>query len=242
MMTPSAPHSKEYLELLKELLRICCFVNVYTEFITIFSVGNYNDLNKKTTSENHDIKWQSLSEEWHKLTGLMSPGEFTQLCLQILITRAVESFQYYIGEMLSRLFRERPEILRSSETVKLNEILKFRNMQDFVKWAAERKVINLSYGGLEDIVEYLTERIGVKVESSGEYFEAVKEAVEVRNIIVHNRGRVNSLFINRTGRKDLCEGNLFELSAVYVTDGIRSLEQYGGDLDTSILNHFGLSH
>src|SRR6185437_10684245 len=70
--------------------------------------------------------------------------------------------------------------------------------------------------------------------------KSASEYLEVRNIIVHNSGRVSKLFLRRTNRQDLQLNSEFPLSIDYVDQGSEALQQLASELDFAILSHFNL--
>jgi hypothetical protein len=71
--------------------------------------------------------------------------------LEMMLSRATENFLTYVTELLTLVFRTRPETLRTSETVRLDAILKHVNMEDLIHELAERRVNQLSYQGMRDL-------------------------------------------------------------------------------------------
>lgn len=71
-------------------------------------------------------------------------------------------------------------------------------MKALARDLAERKVDSLSYTSFERLREYFRDRFNLEPCSTGE-FEKIRNAIELRNISVHNRCRVNSRYVERTG-------------------------------------------
>ena len=66
--------------------------------------------------------------------------------------RHVENFLNYLSSLLNEIFIQRPEILKSSEKIDLEIVLGHSSIEDLVQTIAERKVENLSYKSLIDLV------------------------------------------------------------------------------------------
>jgi len=119
------------------------------------------------------------------------------LLLEMMLCRGADNFLTYVTELLAVVFRTRPETLRSSETVRLDAVLKHATMAELVHDLAERRVNQLSYQGMRDLSTYLTERLGFDLFPKPESLERAVRIIETRNLIVHNRGIVNELFLSR---------------------------------------------
>ena len=66
------------------------------------------------------------------------------------------------------------------------------------------------------------------------------ELIEVRNIVVHNAGFVNDLFIKRTKRDDLILGQPFPLDMHYFANTQQDFRDVAESIDKAILEHFDL--
>ncbi len=161
---------------------------------------------------------------------------------EVSITRSVEAFDYYLSQILLKVFTKRPDIFRASEyKAEVREFLEAGSVPEFMKRYAEKKVNELSYMGLPKIIEYLNNRLGLGFDTKTSSFQAACEIVEERNILVHNAGHVNKLFLQRTGRTDLVEGDLYPLTLDYLKDRFKELTKTAGNLDVVITSHFKLN-
>jgi hypothetical protein len=111
--------------------------------------------------------------------------------------RLVDNFLSYLSASLQAILLKRPEMLRSSETARLEDVLKFTRFKDLISFLADRKINELGYGGLQGIEEFVVERTGLKLVANVETRALLLVAVELRNIYTHNRGIVNDLFLRR---------------------------------------------
>lgn len=156
---------------------------------------------------------EQLRTVWSKFTSDMGPSQFHRLCDEMRICRYVDSFHYYLSSMLREVFLQRPETLRTSAQVKLRDVLACADIDEVVRLVAERKVDTLAYQGLDEVMEYLQSSLGMPAPAESSLVGRVREAIEVRNVIVHNAGRVNKHFLRRTGRTDLADGTAFPLDS-----------------------------
>jgi len=162
--------------------------------------------------------------------------------LGVTITSSVDSFYYYLSQILLKVFTKRPDIFRASENkAEVREFIEAGSLPEFMKRFAEKRVNELSYMGLPKIVEYLNNRLGLGFDVMDSSFQAACELIEVRNILVHNVGRVNKLFLQRTGRTDLHEGDLYPLTFDYLRDKSIELASFTEKLDGMITSHFKLN-
>ena len=145
-----------------------------------------------------------------------------------MLVRHVENYLNFLSSLLKVVFIARPEVLRSSEKIDLETVFRHSSIDDLVKTVAERKVDSLSYASFGDLADYFTEKFHITLVSDKD-LQSVVEAIETRNISVHNRCIVNQRYLSRTGRKNL---NLGEIRSL----GIEDLEQIAVVLTQSAIS------
>ena len=97
-------------------------------------------------------------------------------------------------------------------------------MKDLVAFVTDRKVNELSYGGLREMENFIRERLGVELFATPDQRQTLGIFIELRNIHTHNRGVVNELFLNRIASERRREFSLGKYHAVDFDD----LETLGG--------------
>jgi len=168
--------------------------------------------------EDDPIKKEHLKEKWEKRKDSVTTftlSEKQQFFLEVLLVRHIENYLNYLSSLLREIFIQRPETLRSSDKVELEAVLKHDSIEDFVKTCAERKVEGLSYSSLKHLQEYFADHFSLTFLSQAD-FPILNEAVEVRNISVHNRCIINKRFISKTGGSPSLEGTRKKLKVKYL--------------------------
>ena len=125
--------------------------------------------------------------------------EYSKQLSRDLIVSMANNFLCYLSEILQDVMNKKHEILRSSERITTEEALQFNRVQDLRAFIADRKINELSYGGLRQMRDFISERLGVEMIAADEQRALLTIFVELRNIHTHNRGVVNQLFLNRIG-------------------------------------------
>jgi hypothetical protein len=113
---------------------------------------------------------------------------------QIMLSRAIESFDLYLTTILRDIFLAKPEILKSEGSVDIASIIEAGSYDGLIWRIAERKVHELSYKSLGELRKFVVGRTGVDLFPSPATFEMATLASEVRNLIAHNDCVVNDLF------------------------------------------------
>jgi hypothetical protein len=166
---------------------------------------------------------------------------FARFVMEMMLIRGTDNFLSYLSELLALIFTSRPETLKSAETVKLEDILQHATMDDLVKRLAERRVERLSYQGMKDLQKDLTERLNFEIFPSCEPLSRAVRIIEIRNLLVHNRGVVNRTFLARTGDSSMPIGSLFELRPHPLISDLDFLAHSVLDIDERASVKFGLA-
>ncbi|OYU69407.1 MAG: hypothetical protein CFE28_04965 [Alphaproteobacteria bacterium PA2] len=116
---------------------------------------------------------------------------------QNLVLRATNAFLLYYSEIIQAAIFKRPEILKSKQTIRWDELLGFTRFDDVVRYLIDKKVNELSYAGLGQMEEFMFERLGLAGSITDEQRALTAILVEIRNIYTHNRGVVNGIFLAR---------------------------------------------
>lgn len=169
--------------------------------------------------------------------------EFGSLNSKNLAVNIVDAFLWFISATIQGAMKQRPEMVKSGESVKIEDIFEFRNKKELIDYLIDRKVNSISYGGMSRVEKFIAEAIGVATFPDEETRALMQIFIEVRNIQVHNRGIVNRVFLGRVTkhqrfqfvegqRAHLCFEELVELTRVCVRTAI--------DLDMKICKKFGI--
>jgi len=154
-----------------------------------------------------------------------------QFFLETALVRHVENYLNYLSSLLFEIFTQKPETLRSSEKIEITTVLDCENISDVVRVFAEKKVENLSFSSIRELYDFFKERFKLKLFSE-DLIPNVVEAIETRNISVHNRCIINRRYISKTGsdsellgkRKDLNITKLNEFVSIFL-ESVKILDQ-----------------
>ena len=235
-------HSREFIEYLWDVQP-----NSNILFLIDSLMGNIHilaeHLPEPTTEEEqkmymlHDFMINKVGQNIH-------PEQYKRWWIEVWISRIVDGLQYYLSQILLRVYTERPEMLKMSENIiEVREVLEAGSIEALIHNYAEQKVAGLAYKGLPKLIEYMSTSFKLRFDTSHPDFQATCEIVEVRNIIVHNRGRVSKTFLQRLPSKaneGLHVGDIYPLDFKYAVDANNQLQRFVGVLDQRIVEHFKL--
>jgi hypothetical protein len=176
-----------------------------------------------TFFKDHPTEKVKLTKDWESRRSTVEDlQEHRQFLMEVILVRHVENYLNYLSSLLREVFLARPEALRSAEKIELEVVLRHDSIEDLVKTITERKVEALSYSSFADLAEYFLEKFHITLVPHANR-QLVIEAIETRNISVHNRCIVNQRFVSRTGGKLEAVGKLRDLVLPEVEETARQL-------------------
>jgi hypothetical protein len=167
-------------------------------------------------------------------------GLYKDLLFQTVLCREVDNYLTYLTDLLTLVFKARPETLKSRETVTIEEALSHDTIDDLVHSLAEKRVPNLSYLGLLDLSKYFSERLGLSIfDDASDAIEA-NALVAARNLLVHNRGIVDKTFLETVPDCPLTLGDMLEPSSQEVLAAQVLFPRLTSELERKAAKKFGI--
>lgn len=114
---------------------------------------------------------------------------------QMAYSRTIDNMLIYFKEILAEVIIKKPQILKSNETERLDFILNYENINELRIALSEKKIEHLFYAGIEKIEDFFYTRLGISIFKDKNDKHDFNQAIKNRNIIVHNRGRINTEYL-----------------------------------------------
>lgn len=122
---------------------------------------------------------------------------YKDLAFDLLNARIVDIFLCYLSDLFAAIYMNNPEMLKSQNEMKVEEILTHSTMDQLVQSIAERKVNDLAYLGFAKLVQTVEKQMGLALVPDSDVYQKMLFAIEFRNLFVHNHGIVNKIFKDR---------------------------------------------
>jgi hypothetical protein len=241
--TPTLPEVgttafSEYLISWHQINRFYQFVLTMVSSIEHVSTVAHEAL---VSTEHDETKRIEMISQWEIRRGPVHElKENRQFFLEVIYVQHVENFLAYLSGLLFDVFTQRPETLRSSEKVDIASVLKHDSIESLVRELAERKVEALSYSSFADLSDFFHERFGLRVGTDVQR-EKITEAIEIRNISVHNRCLVSKRFTARLPASQIQIGQRYELYVHHVDRIVPLLLEFVRDLDQDMIRKLSLT-
>lgn len=166
---------------------------------------------------------------------------FGQMLFEMVLQRAADNFLTYVADLLALVFTKNPHVLKSQEKVSYEEVLECTTMDEVVSRLAERRIHELSYKGMRELQNDLSKRMNFWLFESDEDLDRAIFLIEARNLIAHNQGRVNRIFLARVkGIDTYLEGQRLQLNFDDVESNQRFLLEAVLDIDRRASEKFVL--
>lgn len=160
---------------------------------------------------------------------------------QMTFSRSVDNFLSYISDLLFEIFVHRPEMLRSKEKIDVSQALDFSDKDQLVHYLAERKVNELAYKGIIELSEYVNNTLGFPLVESKVELEEISKVVQIRNLIIHNRGIVSRRAIDKCPLLGFSVGDEIQLDDKEVIKVYDLLNKAVISIDEKAIGKFGLA-
>ena len=166
-------------------------------------------------------------------------GQFRRLMAEVVLSRAIDSYLTYVSELLSLVFKERPETMRSKEQIPLDFILRFDSMEELQEAVAERRVERLAYRGMGELAGWVKETLGFALIPDRDQLKLVERLVEQRNLLVHHRGVIDHRYVRKVGSSDGAVGEMLKVKEG-AKHAVTALAEVAGEADQRAAVKWGL--
>ena len=154
----------------------------------------------------------------------------------------VDSFLTYVTDLLTTIYKTKPQALRSGEQVRIDEVLRFSTMDELIEFFSERKVHQLFYQGMKTWHRVLEKELSLSIFKVPHELERAILLVEKRNLVRHARGIVNKVFLQRQPYSGYSLGERLKFDRGQVTEDILFLAKTVANVDVTAVEKFKIDH
>lgn len=154
-----------------------------------------------------------------------------------MFVRNVENFETFLSDILAKLYHQKPDMLKSKETITIDEVLQFENREELIKYIAETRIMKLQMQGLRAVNKYVNERHGLKWFSDSDV-ELLNKVTATRNLIVHNKSRINFHYLSLYPNSNFSVGEKIQVRKVADSE-ICNVLSIASKVDATTVEKFG---
>ncbi|HYI10942.1 MAG TPA: hypothetical protein VEK57_17935 [Thermoanaerobaculia bacterium] len=155
-----------------------------------------------------------------------------QLMFQMFFCRHADNFQIFLEEMVRDIAETQPELL---EGVKIKGADKLDPAQRRAK-----RLDRVSRLSLRELGELLSSTIGFNLFTSTADAAIVERLFDIRNLITHNYGIADTMFLSRHPDFGLAEGEQLQFEPEDIGSAFQRLNEASGDIQKRAQARFGL--
>jgi hypothetical protein len=141
----------------------------------------------------------------------------------------VSSAEWFLAQLLHQYFKEYPLAIGSHDKVfNFDDLRDFNTIDDARTHLIESKIEGLLRGSISDWFNYLKSHLKLSLEYIEPYEADLIEVTQRRNLLVHNGGVVNSIYMSKVPeevRSDVKLGHPIEVSEKYLEKALRTIER-----------------
>lgn len=123
-----------------------------------------------------------------------------ELMYMLLFSHAVDNFQSYLSDLLHHILEHYPKAMFGKK-IDAKVLYEVPDLDSLKRRAVDKYVMDLGYKNAGELAEFLKDNFGLVTLSHSLTKLRLNRAIQIRNIIAHNRGIVNDVFIFRSGSK-----------------------------------------
>jgi hypothetical protein len=159
---------------------------------------------------------------------------------EVLITRVVGSFEYYISKVLRIMIIKHPKRFENSK-VDMIDVIEANDISELIQTFADKKVRELGFKGLKEISNYMEKSFGLTSQVDDLVFRDAVRLVQVRHIIVHNAGRIDKPYLLHS-EEDLKVGEFHPfMEGTFLRRGVEAIFKISENYDTQIIDQFKIT-
>lgn len=165
-----------------------------------------------------------------------------QIITEMTLARIADNFLAYLSDLLRVVMLAKPETIFSEKgKIDIRQVLEATSIEELKQEIIEERIHALSYKSVTDLATHLKTQLGFEIfETSEDHTIAVK-TIETRNIIVHNRGKINQRYIDRTGGRKIEINSIISVSPSDLLRMNKYFDDRLNSIDKKAIAKFGLS-
>lgn len=247
---------KEFPDNLPEKLR-SKWSNNFKIFLKICEIGTSffdHEINDEEASnklkelgsefEDKDEKNSIMMDEIAFYFSMMKLGirpnniNFQRLFLSQELVMVIAHLEAFLSDSLRVICKVKPEILKNNKKIDRSTIISLGDWDNVMDHLIEDYIFEFGWKTLNEKISFLNEKIGLNIEIPDSELSLLKEAENIRNIVVHNGGKISQEYINRTKKFDLKLGDDIPIKSEFIEGVLGNSLLLGCDIFVQISEKF----
>jgi hypothetical protein len=171
---------------------------------------------------------------------LGNTAAYPNLTFRMSFVYLIALFDAFLADVFTEVVRVHPGILKSSKKqISYDRLLEFGSFEALVEFIASREINEVSYKSIKDQAEYYRDRFGVALEESGVLVSELVELRATRNLLIHNNGLVNHIYLEQLASSTYKLGDEVQVDASYFDQAVKSLDEVASFITRRLIEKHG---
>lgn len=150
------------------------------------------------------------------------------------------NFEGILADSLRAICRVHPEVMRKKKTVEWEEILSLKSWQELIDMITEKFVRELGWQSLEARIDTFRTLFGLEISLTKEDISVLRTVELMRNLIVHNAGKIDLNYIKLEPTKNLKIGDAVPIDDAYLYHASHTLQVIASEIYLQVsMKYFG---
>jgi hypothetical protein len=134
-----------------------------------------------------------LVQRYPKGASVATDNAEGKMLMRILFASCADTFETFMSSLLYEIYLAKPETLISPATVKVEDVLKRADMDDFITWYAKEKIKKLQRGSVKG---FIAENPTIKSLNAFDdtRIGEIEKILQIRHLYTHQNGIVDDKF------------------------------------------------
>lgn len=123
---------------------------------------------------------------------------FSSFVRNMSLVYIITIFERFLGEILRITFKGKPEILKSyQKQISYDELLTYNDFNEILQIIIEKEIRSLFMKDIEEINKYFKDKFNLDLSQFTDWMQFTERFYR-RNILIHNKGQINEVYIQKT--------------------------------------------
>ncbi len=124
---------------------------------------------------------------------------YQNLCYD-LIVRTCSLYDSYFSSLLKSILYNKNIVGLFDKELSLKDIIKFKSQEEIIKYCIDCKMDDLFRNAHQDQIKWLEKTFNLSIKDTFKEWNGIILFFEIRNIIIHNDGVINRIFLANTAK------------------------------------------
>jgi hypothetical protein len=152
----------------------------------------------------------------------------------------VALFDAFLADVFTSLLSSRPEVMKSGRQLTFERIIELvsEGPDSLIRFMAQSEIHRLSYASIAEQAEYYKTKFKIDLSDSGVGVGVLAEIRARRNLLVHNNGVVNKLYLDAAPSPPPREGEVLNVSYEYWEESQKNLNAVAIFIHKAVVDKF----